>query len=419
VAVFWIARDVSERKRAEEERERLLASEQKARAAAEEASHLKDEFIATVSHELRTPLTSMLGWSRMLRTGKLDQHTFNKAIETIERNALSQSQLIEDLLDMSRIISGKMRLDIQPVDPLPVVEAALDSIRPAAEAKSIRIKSVLNPDAGPLLADSTRLQQMVWNILSNAVKFTPRDGRIEVQLIRVGSNIQISVSDTGKGITPDFLPYVFDRFRQADQRITRRYGGLGLGLSIVRHLVELHGGSVEAHSEGEEQGSTFTITLPLMAVRKRQEGESGIISTVESFFDCPSSINGVHVLIVDDEPDTREMLTIILNQCGAKVLAVSSAIEAMDRMEEFRPDVIVSDIEMPEVDGYEFIRRVIEKRNKKGRIPAIALTAYARTEDRMRALAAGFQMHVPKPVEPAELLMVIARLAEQSKANKG
>jgi signal transduction histidine kinase/CheY-like chemotaxis protein len=394
---------------------RLFETAQGERDRAKEASRLKDDFIATVSHELRTPLTSMLGWSRMLRTGKLDQATSTRALETIERNAQMQAQLIEDLLDISRIISGKMKLDIQPLEPIQVVESALDSIKPAMEAKNIRLKSVLNPDTGPILADPTRLQQIIWNLLSNAVKFTPKDGRVELQLIRVGSNIKIIVSDTGRGIDPDFLPYVFERFRQADTRSTRREGGLGLGLSIVINLVELHGGTIEAHSEGVGKGATFTVTLPLMAIHKQKTNEKFQSIWSESLFECPPAIKGVRVLILDDEPDTRELLAALLEECKAQVLAVSSAAEALDKIEGFKPDVIVSDIEMPDVNGYEFIRQLRATKDKNHRIPVIALTAYARTEDRMRALSAGFQMHVPKPVEPAELIMVIASLVEQSR----
>jgi signal transduction histidine kinase/CheY-like chemotaxis protein len=377
----------------------------------EEASRLKDEFLATVSHELRTPLTAILGWSRMLKSGRIDPDTFSRALDTIERNAQAQSQLIEDLLDISRIVSGKLRLDVQTIEPLPVIEAAIDSIRPAANAKNIRIKTVLNPDAGPIFADPSRLQQIIWNLLINSVKFTPKEGRIEILLLRVGSNVKITVTDTGRGIDPDFLPFVFDRFRQADSRSTRKQGGLGLGLSIVKHLVELHGGIVEVESEGLGKGATFIVTLPLIAVRHERIEPEYRLNKSDNLFDCPPTLEGLRILVVDDETDTRDLLEAILTQCQAKVFTFSSVAEAWEVIDNYRPDVIISDIEMPEINGYEFIHRL---RGEKQRwIPAIALTAYARAEDRMRALAAGFQMHLSKPVDPIELVMVVASIVEK------
>ncbi len=395
-----------------------------AREQAEEANRLKDEFLATVSHELRTPLNAMLGWTRMLRTGKLDEETNTRALETIERNAKSQAQLIEDLLDVSRIISGKMRLDVQPVDLAPVIQAAIDSVRPAADAKSIRLSVALDPRAGPVSGDPTRLQQIVWNLLSNAIKFTPKKGRVQVLLERVNSHIEITVSDTGIGISPEFLPHVFDRFRQADSTLTRSQSGLGLGLAIVRHLVELHGGNIQAESEGVGRGATFTIKLPQMIVRdaKRLLASASERKHPTAWpdvpFECPPALVGLRVLVVDDEPDARQLLKTILEQCKVEVTSVASAGEALDAIKRLKPDVLVSDIEMPGEDGYSLIRKVRnESHAQNGRIPAAALTAHAGIVDRMRALSAGFDIHIPKPVEPAELVAVIASLA--SRIGKG
>lgn len=392
----------------------LLDREHSAREEAEAANRAKDEFLATVSHELRTPLNAILGWAHMLRNNKLDQTTQARALETVERNAKSQAQLIEDILDVSRIVTGKVRLDVRRVELVPVVEAALDSVRPAADAKDIRIEAILDPRAGPISADPDRLQQIVWNLASNAVKFTPKGGRLQIRLERVSSHIEIVVSDTGQGISAEFLPYVFDRFRQADATSTRRYGGLGLGLAIVRHLVEMHGGTVRAESPGEGKGATLTVTLPLMVVHadpsdgERIHPASGGSTSLEP----PPRLEGVSVLVVDDERDTREMLKIMIGQLGAEVKACASSSEAMTMLRDWRPDVIVSDIEMPDEDGYELIRRVrrLEATRGVSQVPAVALTAYARVEDRMRALAAGYQMHIAKPAEPAELAAVIASL---------
>jgi len=413
-AVFWIARDITERKRAEEERERLLMREQEARREAEEASRLKDEFLATVSHELRTPLTAIIGWSSLLRSGRLDDITSANALETIVRNGKAQSQLIEDLMDVSRVITGKLRLDVHPVKLISVIETAVDAVRLAADAKGIRLQTLLDPSAGPISGDSARLQQMIWNLLSNAIKFTPKGGRVQLRLERVNSHIEIVVSDTGQGISPEFLPYVFDRFRQADAATTRRHGGLGLGLAIVRHLVELHGGTVHVDSPGEGQGATFTVSLPLMIVHRAPGKEERRHPKVESAGDmeCPPELDGLCVLVVDDELDARELLSVVLTQCGAKVTTAASVPDALAALEESRPDVIVSDIGMPEEDGYSFIRKVRALHDTRGgRIPAAALTAYAGAEDRKRALLAGFQLHIPKPVDPTELIAVVATLA--------
>ena len=380
----------------------------------QEASRLKDDFLATVSHELRTPLNAILGWSRMLRTNRFDAETASQALETIERNAKSQAQLIEDLLDVSRIITGKLRLDIRPVEPVSVINAAIDAVRPAAEAKNVRLKTVLDPWAGIVSGDADRLQQILWNLLSNAIKFTPKDGSVQVRLERVDSHIEIVISDTGKGIRPEFLPFVFDRFRQADSTLTREHGGLGLGLSIVRHLVEMQGGTVRADSAGENLGATFTVKLPLRVIHQEPEiiqPERVESSVADVAFNCPPELEGMRVLIVDDEEDARRLLLLVLEQCKAGVRACASVSEALAEVEEWEPDVIVSDIEMPGEDGYTFIRKLrAMEAERGGRIPAIALTAHARTEDRMRALSSGYQMHVPKPVEPAELAVVIASL---------
>ncbi|HET9530731.1 MAG TPA: ATP-binding protein [Blastocatellia bacterium] len=387
---------------------------------AEEANRLKDEFLATVSHELRTPLNAMLGWTRMLRMGSLDEPTYERALETIERNAKSQAQLIEDLLDVSRIISGKMRLDVQPVELASIIRAALDSVRPAADAKSIRLNAALDPRAGPVLGDPTRIQQIVWNLLSNAIKFTPRDGQVQVRLERVNSHIEITVSDTGIGIKPDFLPSVFDRFRQADSTLTRRQPGLGLGLAIVRHLVELHGGSIHPYSAGEGQGATFTVKFPSMLVRDadRLPAEAREREHPADWpdlpFECPPALDGLRVLVVDDEPDARQLLATILGRCNAEVITVASAAAALAALERLEVDIVVSDIEMPVEDGYSFIRKVRERETRQNvRIAAAALTAHAGVAARMRALSAGYDIHVPKPVEPAELVAVIASLASR------
>lgn len=419
IAVEGIARDVTERKRTEREREELLEREQQARREIEETSRIKDEFLATVSHELRTPLTAMLGWTYLLRSGKLDSERASTALETIERNARSQAQLIEDLLDVSRVITGKMRLDVRPIEPVGIIEEALESVRPAAEAKGVRLVKALDTGVGTISGDPARFQQVVWNLLSNGIKFTPRGGSVHVSVERVRSHIQIVVSDTGEGITQDFLPYVFDRFRQADAKTTRRHGGLGLGLAIVRNLVEMQGGTVLAESPGEGQGATFTVRLPLMTVAAGSapvEEQSPRATTVDRLcaLDFPERLDGLKVLAVDDEADTRELLRIGLEQSGAEVITAGSAVEALEFLKQKRPDVLISDIGMPQEDGYELIRKVRSlPAASGGRTPAVALTAYARSEDRLRALRAGYQMHMSKPVELGELVAVVASLIER------
>ena len=412
-----IMRDFTERKQAEDERNQLLAREQEARTAAEVANRLKDEFLATLSHELRSLLNAMLGWTRLLNSRKFDEATTTRAMQTIERSAKSQAQLVEDLLDVSRIIQGKLRLNVRPVELISAIESAIETVRPAAEAKEIRIQSVLDPSAGLVAGDFDRLQQVVWNLLSNGIKFTPKGGCVMVRLERVNSHVEITVTDTGKGIDPEFVPYVFERFRQADSSSTRVYSGLGLGLAIVRHLVELHGGTVAAYSEGEGKGATFTVKLSLMPIRVERNPGKRVHPAVdlEVPFDQPLALNGVRVLIVDDEVDSRELLVAALEQFEAKVFAVGSASEALDAVSQLKPDVLVSDIGMPLEDGYSLIRKVRHlSAEQGGQIPAIALTAYARSEDRMKAIAAGFQIHIPKPVEPAELVTVVASLAKRT-----
>jgi signal transduction histidine kinase/CheY-like chemotaxis protein len=411
-----LAKEIRERQRVEAERAQLLVREQLARAEAEKLNRLKDEFLSTLSHELRTPLNSILGWSQILRTRKSNEATTIRALETIERNARSQAQLVEDLLNVSRIITGKIRLHVQAVELISVLEAAMDTVRPAAEAKNIRLQSVLDPAAGPILGDFERLQQIAWNLLSNAIKFTPKGGRVQVGLKRINSHVEIIVTDTGQGISAEFLPYVFDRFRQADNSITRTFGGLGLGLAIVRQLVELHGGTVHVESPGEGQGAMFTVNLPLMAVSPKASEPEWVHPTVGGSvpFDYSPRLDGLRILVVDDEADVRELITYILEACGTEVLAAASADEAIAALTRSSTaiDVLISDIGMPDEDGYTLLRRVRAlKPENGGKIPAIALTAYARTEDRRTALLAGFQCHIAKPVEPAELIAVVANLA--------
>jgi signal transduction histidine kinase/CheY-like chemotaxis protein len=386
--------------------------------SAQEANRLKDEFLATVSHELRTPLTAIMGWAYLLRAGQIDDSRAASALETIERNARSQAQIIDDLLDVSRIITGKLRLDVREVDPISFIESAIEAVRPAADAKGVRLQKVIDTGVISIAGDPSRLQQVVWNLLSNAIKFTPKDGRVQVRLERVDSHIEIVVTDTGSGIKSEFLPHVFERFRQADQTTTREHGGLGLGLAIVRHLIELHGGTVQAESAGENQGATFTVRLPLLPVYQKQETAKRVhpaARETHALFSCPERLDGLKVLVVDDEADTRELLKAGIGQCGALVETAASAREALEAIEKNRPQILISDIGMPDEDGYELIRKVRAlPAERGGEMPAIALTAYARTEDRMRVLRAGYQMHVPKPVEFAELVAIIASLIKRN-----
>jgi PAS domain S-box-containing protein len=427
VQLVYEGRDISDRKRVEEELRR--------------ANQVKDEFLAVLSHELRSPLNAILGWSQLLRTRKLDGEAMSRALETIERNAKLQTQMIEDLLDISRIIRGKIELNIAPVNLVVPIEGAIATMQLAAQAKTIQLQTILEPNGTIVLGDLNRLQQIVWNLLSNAIKFTPPGGQVEVKLEKLPmsdlrwqiseqnntSNLQseisnlkltqseissalITVKDTGKGISADFLPHAFDYFRQADSSMTRNHGGLGLGLAIVRHLVELHGGTVNAASPGEGQGATFTVMLPLIDHRSQTKPNS---DRWESYPD----LSGVQVLVVDDEPDTREYITFVLEESGAIVTAVTSANEGIEALDKYLPDVLLSDIGMPGKDGYTLMREIRERSPAAGgEIPAIALTAYAREEDSEQALLAGFQMHVSKPVEPDNLVNAIANLIA-NKAN--
>lgn len=414
---FW---ESIERARVVKSLHEALAREQQARQSAETASKVKDEFLATISHELRTPLNAVLGWASMLRSGILSGEASERAVETLERNARSQAQLIDDLLDVSRIISGKLRLDVHDVDLSAVIESALESVRPAADAKGVQLQVLIDPNVGPISGDAGRLQQVFWNLLSNAVKFTPKGGRVKVKLERVNSHIEATVADTGKGIEADFLPYIFDRFRQADQSTTRRQGGLGLGLSIVRQLVEMHGGAVSAESGGEGMGTTFVVTLPGLAAaphrrgtetRREHSAASGNFVPLES----APELNGLRILVVDDEADTRDLLRTVLEMRGGAVITAGTAAEALAAFENSEFDILISDIGMPYEDGYALIEKVRSLPDETARrIPAVALTAYARIEDRVRVLAAGFQVHLPKPVEPAELAAVVASLAKKS-----
>ncbi|MCG3163670.1 MAG: Sensor histidine kinase RcsC [Acidobacteria bacterium] len=440
-----ISRDITEARQLESERNELLSRAQAARGQAEDANRLKDEFLATVSHELRAPLNAIQGWVKLLRDGRLKPDEAARALETIERSTRSQNRIISDLLDVSRIITGKLRLNVRPIEPARVIESAVEALRPGADAKEINIELVLDDEAGPISGDSDRLRQIVWNLVSNAIKFTPKQGCVQVRLERAGANVEIIVSDTGVGIDPDFLPFVFDRFRQGDSSSTRRQGGLGLGLAIVRHLVEMHGGSVRAESRGLDQGASFIVRLPLIAQNQLTENQrnqikdnarihsigvaaggaetrgvagTGNVGGKTGFnpetVDQAPKLDGLRVLAVDDDSDARDLIRTILTQCGAIVETAASTDQALtvfERPEEWQPELLISDIEMPEADGYQLIRKLREVELQRGRrIPAIALTAYARAEDRLRSLAAGFQMHVTKPVEPAELLTIVASL---------
>lgn len=396
--------DLTESKQAEQEREQLLEREKTARAQAEAANRIKDEFLAILSHELRSPLNPILGWSKILNKQNLSQTKIAEGLTIIERNANLLAQLIKDLLDVSQILRGKLSLNISPVDLKTTISAALETVRLAAEAKTIQLHSVIESNTGAVLGDITRLQQVVWNLLTNAIKFTPNGGRVEIRLEKVGSDAQIQVTDTGMGITSEFLPYVFDSFRQADSRTTRQFGGLGLGLAIVKHIVEMHGGTVAAQSPGEGKGSTFTVKLPLMPVR------SQIIPETEQP-ENPSELDGVRVLLVDDETDSRELAAFVLETSGAKVRDAKSAVEALQALMESKPDILVLDIGMPEINGYMLLQQIRSLSPEQGaQTPAIALTAYAGQLDKQKALSAGFQAHLSKPVEPTELVEVIGRV---------
>ena len=421
IGTLTVIEDVTERVAREAElqaqvdaRTQALAREKAAREDAEEANRLKDEFLATVSHELRTPLTAILGWSNMLLAGRLEGEAHDRALEIIHRNAQSQNQLISDLLDVSRIISGKLRLDLRTVELPAVIEAAVEATRPAADAKGVSLTTALDPRAGPINGDADRLQQVVWNLITNAIKFTPEGGEIAVGLGSVGTRVDITVRDSGMGIDREFLPHIFDRFRQADPGTNRVHGGMGLGLSIVRQLVELHGGTVKAESEGDGKGATFTVSLPFVNFRRGPERAErlppGGVSHQE--INCPPSLQGLRVLAVDDEADTRDMIRAVLEHCKMEVITVGSAAEALEVVSKSHPDVLLSDVGMPGEDGYELIAKVRAlPAERGGQIPAAALTAYVRGEDRVKVLNSGFQLHVSKPLEPNELVAVVANLA--------
>jgi signal transduction histidine kinase/CheY-like chemotaxis protein len=407
-----LSRYLRELKQSEVLREQILLREQAARAEAEAANRVKDEFLSTLSHELRTPLTSIIGWTNLMRAGQVKGEVQAQALETIERNARIQSRLIDDLLDLSRIISGKLLLEAREVELATVVSNSIDVVRPAANAKGIRLTYECEPGAKTISGDSARLQQVAWNLLSNAVKFTPDGGEVRVRLALDGARVRLAVSDTGKGIAPEFLPHVFDRFRQADSATTRAYGGLGLGLAIVRHLVELHGGTVEADSEGEGRGSTFSVTFPLaQAPAPCACKDAGRAEAFGREVRRTEGLAGVRVLVVDDELDTRKLISTVISQSGAEVTACASAGEALETLKTWRPHILMSDIGMPGEDGYALIRQVRAlPAERGGRTPAAALTAYARDEDRARTLAAGYQLHIAKPFSPGDLIAAVSDL---------
>jgi signal transduction histidine kinase/CheY-like chemotaxis protein len=389
------------------------------RAEAERIGQIKDEFLANLSHELRNPMNAICGWVELLRPGQSTDEEMTEGLDVIRRNTRAQVKLIDDLLDMSRIISGKMRLDIQRVEHPAIIQSVVDSMHLAATAKGVRVEVLVDPVAGPVTGDPARIQQVVLNLLSNAVKFTPRGGKVQVTLERVDSNIELSVSDTGRGITASFLPYVFDRFRQAESTAGKSYGGLGLGLAIVKSLVELHGGSVRVKSPGEGKGATFIVSIPISVVRTMNGGEDRQHPTTFSGieFTSDADLSGVRVMVVEDDPDALDLVTRVLEGCKAKVTGCTSASACMEMFQDVRPHVLVSDIGMPVMDGYSLVRQVRAlSLDEGGETPAVALTGFARSEDRRRAMQAGFDMHVTKPVEPGELVAVIARMARRAGA---
>jgi PAS domain S-box-containing protein len=424
VGVVLVFRDVSERRRAEldrqsaaAERERLLEAERIARTEAERASRVKDDFVAMVSHELRTPLNAILGWTQLMTRNRRDEAVLDRGLDIVARNTRVQAQLIADLLDISRIVSGKLRLEIQNVDLVAVVRDAIETVQQEASAKHITIRQELDTAIGPVAGDPGRLQQVVWNLLSNAIKFTGIGGQIRVTLRRIDEALEIAVADTGVGIRPEVLPQVFDRFHQADRSITRRFGGLGLGLSIVKNLVEMHGGSVRADSPGENQGATFMITLPCSRIDAAEAPAPAKAGGADAALQAVS-LGGIRMLVVEDEPDTREFLKRLLEGHGASVAVAASAPEALAMWARLRPELLISDIGLPGMDGYDLMQQIREQDGGAGGTPAVALTAYARSEDRTRALLAGFQAHLAKPVEPTELLATIASFAELIEAQR-
>jgi PAS domain S-box-containing protein len=404
-------RDITGRKRAEQEREGLLAATEAARDEAQDASRAKDQFLAILSHELRTPLTSIVGWVYLLRSGTVDEATLAKGLATIERNVMSQAKLVADILDMSRIISARLRLTVRPLQLSPLIAAVLESLLPGARAKNIRVLPVLDPSAGAVLGDPDRLQQVVWNLVSNAIKFTPAGGQVQVRLAREDGLVQVVVQDTGVGIPREFLPHVFDLFRQRDSSDTRPHGGVGLGLALVRRLVELHGGAVSVESEGENRGATFTVSLPA-AADADPLSVPPLATGPAAMLDAPDVLAGTRVLLAEHAPDVREAIGDILNRHGAEVTAVASGHEALEVLVQSPADVLVSDIEIPGESGYALIGKVRAlPPDRGGRTPAVALSALSRTEDRVCSLEAGFQVHLAKPVQPAELVAAVASLA--------
>jgi signal transduction histidine kinase/ActR/RegA family two-component response regulator len=414
--------EITERKQAEEERAKLLVREQAAREEAEQANRTKDEFLATLSHELRTPLTAILGWSHLVRTGSLDKSQLNRAVETIERNARSQSQLIDDLLDVSRIITGKLQIEPVKLDLCTVVESAIEAVRPSFEAKNIHLTTSMASEGCLVAGDANRLQQIFWNLLSNAIKFTPEGGSVRVEVKEKKQDLLVAVTDSGSGITAEFLPYIFDRFRQADGSTTRMHGGLGLGLSIVKHLVQLHGGKVKVKSDGKDKGSTFMVTLPLVSSAASLAPEDTAAVEASGNGVAPGFLKilkGLRVLVVDDEADSRDLVSAILTRCGSDVNCCESAAEGMKAFKSWKPDLLVSDIGMPVEDGYSLITKLRKLKTKRAKeMPAIALTAYATKEDQARTLSSGFQIHVAKPIDPEILITSIAK-AMGSKVGPG
>jgi PAS domain S-box-containing protein len=413
VGASKVARDISDRRRLERERQELLEREREARGAAEALNRSKDQFLATLSHELRTPLNAIYGWARMLDAGRLDATATRRATEAILRNAAAQVQLIEDLFDVARVVTGNMRLDVRPLNIVAVLEAALDTVRPIATAKGVYLESVVDPRAGAMMGDPVRLQQVIWNLLSNAVKFTPREGRIEARLRPVGDHVEIVVRDTGEGIAPEHMPRLFQRFGQADSSSTRRHAGLGIGLSLVRHLVELHGGTVSADSAGRGLGATFTVILPVAAVLAPPTATASVSAGVPAPDPAnPVSLRDLRILVVDDDADGLELASLVLVNAGAEVRGAPSPVAALAVLEDWAVDLLVTDLEMPGEDGVSLLRRARRMMTLRGRrLPALALTAYGRSEDRIRALAAGFNLHLGKPVSPAELVLAAASLS--------
>lgn len=417
---FEVREHLNQLDRIQKQRAQLLESERIARGEAERISRMKDEFLATLSHELRTPLNAILGWAQIMQLNSRDPEDVKRGIEVIERNARAQSQIIEDLLDMSRIISGKVRLDVSPIDLAAVVYAAVDTARPTAEAKGVKLESFIDPLHGVNFSgDANRLQQILWNLISNSIKFTPSGGTVQLHLQRSASQVELLIADSGEGIRADFLPYLFDRFRQADATTTRKHGGLGLGLSIVKQLVELHGGTINAYSDGPGKGSQFRIVLPFKTTRANEPQAMGASRAREaaaavalSLQDCRERLHGVRILIVDDEADARLLVQRLLEDCDARVSSADSAAAAMAALSADRFDLLISDIGMPGEDGYAFIRRVRALPEEQGgNIPAIALTAYARQDDRTKALSAGFQQHLSKPIDANDLIVAVASVA--------